>query len=446
MNLTTENIAAQELAIIIEIEASDYQPAAEAELKKYRQSANIPGFRPGKVPMGMIKKMYGQSVTVETINKLVSEELDKYIKENNVQYLGEPIINDDKTEIDWENENATQKFYFELGLKPEISLENVKFKAIKYYKIEADEKEIEEEIDNMRKRYGAVSDVEESVDGDLLVGTYIFKGEEMEAVNSSIFIDAIDDKKIKESFIGKKAEDVVSFDIKKAYKDENYIARVLGVKVEEIDPEKTKIDFTIKTITHLEMAPIDEELFNKVYPDGDVKTEEEFRNKIKESIEQNFVQHSEKQFVEEAVNEVMEKVEISLPADFLKRWMRKTSQEINDQNVDQEYEKMEKSVKWQLIENEIARNNDINVEVSDVRNYIKEFYKGYLAQISETEGEEEANKRLEGIADEAMKNQEDVRKIYEMLFDQRITAAIKNMIKPKETPISFEKFNKLGEK
>ena len=446
MNLTTENIAAQELAIIIEIEASDYQPAAEAELKKYRQSANIPGFRPGKVPMGMIKKMYGQSVTVETINKLVSEELDKYIKENNVQYLGEPIINDDKTEIDWENENATQKFYFELGLKPEISLENVKFKAIKYYKIEADEKEIEEEIDNMRKRYGAVSDVEESVDGDLLVGTYIFKGEEMEAVNSSIFIDAIDDKKIKESFIGKKAEDVVSFDIKKAYKDENYIARVLGVKVEEIDPEKTKIDFTIKTITHLEMAPIDEELFNKVYPDGDVKTEEEFRNKIKESIEQNFVQHSEKQFVEEAVNEVMEKVEISLPADFLKRWMRKTSQEINDQNVDQEYEKMEKSVKWQLIENEIARNNDINVEVSDVRNYIKEFYKGYLAQISETEGEEEANKRLEGIADEAMKNQEDVRKIYEMLFDQKITAAIKNMIKPKETPISFEKFSKLGEK
>lgn len=446
MNLTTENIAAQELAIIIEIEASDYQPAAEAELKKYRQSANIPGFRPGKVPMGMIKKMYGQSVTVETINKLVSEELDKYIKENNVQYLGEPIINDDKTEIDWENENATQKFYFELGLKPEISLENVKFKAIKYYKIEADEKEIEEEIDNMRKRYGAVSDVEESVDGDLLVGTYIFKGEEMEAVNSSIFIDAIDDKKIKESFIGKKAEDVVSFDIKKAYKDENYIARVLGVKVEDIDPEKTKIDFTIKTITHLEMAPIDEELFNKVYPDGSVKTEEEFRNKIKESIEQNFVQHSEKQFVEEAVNEVMEKVDVSLPADFLKRWMRKTSQEINDENVDQEYEKMEKSVKWQLIENEIARNNDINVEVSDVRNYIKEFYKGYLAQISETEGEEEANKRLEGIADEAMKNQEDVRKIYEMLFDQRITAAIKNMIKPKETPISFEKFNKLGEK
>ncbi|MGI6321115.1 MAG: trigger factor [Bacteroidales bacterium] len=446
MNLTTENIAAQELAIIIEIEASDYQPAAEAELKKYRQSANIPGFRPGKVPMGMIKKMYGQSVTVETINKLVSEELDKYIKENNVQYLGEPIINDDKTEIDWENENATQKFYFELGLKPEFSLENVKFKAIKYYKIEADEKEIEEEIDNMRKRYGAVSDVEESVDGDLLVGTYIFKGEEMEAVNSSIFIDAIDDKKIKESFIGKKAEDVVSFDIKKAYKDENYIARVLGVKVEDIDPEKTKIDFTIKTITHLEMAPIDEELFNKVYPDGSVKTEEEFRNKIKESIEQNFVQHSEKQFVEEAVNEVMEKVDVSLPADFLKRWMRKTSQEINDENVDQEYEKMEKSVKWQLIENEIARNNDINVEVSDVRNYIKEFYKGYLAQISETEGEEEANKRLEGIADEAMKNQEDVRKIYEMLFDQRITAAIKNMIKPKETPISFEKFNKLGEK
>lgn len=446
MNLTTENIAAQELAIIIEIEASDYQPAAEAELKKYRQSANIPGFRPGKVPMGMIKKMYGQSVTVETINKLVSEELDKYIKENNVQYLGEPIINDDKTEIDWENENATQKFYFELGLKPEISLENAKFKAIKYYKIEADEKEIEEEIDNMRKRYGAVSDVEESVDGDLLVGTYIFKGEEMEAVNSSIFIDAIDDKKIKESFIGKKAEDVVSFDIKKAYKDENYIAKVLGVKVEEIDPEKTKIDFTIKTITHLEMAAIDEELFNKVYPDGDVKTEEEFRNKIKESIEQNFVQHSEKQFVEEAVNEVMEKVDISLPADFLKRWMRKTSQEINDQNVDQEYEKMEKSVKWQLIENEIARTNDVNVEIADVRNYIKEFYKGYLAQISETEGEEEANKRLEGIADEAMKNQEDVRKIYEMLFDQRITAAIKNMIKPKETPISFEKFNKLGEK
>jgi trigger factor len=142
----------------------------------------------------------------------------------------------------------------------------------------------------------------------------------------------------------------------------------------------------------------------------------------------------------------MEKVDVSLPADFLKRWMRKTSQEINDENVDQEYEKMEKSVKWQLIENEIARNNDINVEVSDVRNYIKEFYKGYLAQISETEGEEEANKRLEGIADEAMKNQEDVRKIYEMLFDQRITAAIKNMIKPKETPISFEKFNKLGEK
>ncbi len=442
MNFTTENLSPLELGVSINLEPSDYLNSVESEIKKYRQKANIPGFRPGHVPVGMIKKMYGKSIKADIINKMVAEKLDEYVKENKITYLGEPIINEEKSIIDIEND-TNQTFYFELGLQPEIDLSKIKIGNIKQYQIEATEKQISEELEQLTKRYGSVSEPESVNETDLVIGEFVNSNEDSEPKETSIFVDLITDKKIKKQFIGKIATDKISFDVKKAFEDNKHIAKVLNIKESEIEDAKSEITFTIKNISRLTPSELNEDLFKKAFPDKEIKTEEEFKATIKDTIEKEFVQYSERKLVDETVKEIVDKSTIDLPASFLKKWLLRTNETINPENIESEYEKMEKSIKWQLIENVLVKENKIQIEMEDVKSYIREFYRGYFKSAEETTDDNTVNENLEKIVDQAIKNKEDVKKIYEMLFDKKITDALKNLVKPKTKKISFDEFIKL---
>lgn len=443
MNCTTENINDLELGVIIEIEPSDYLSSVESEIKKFRQKANIPGFRPGNVPSGMIKKMYGKSIKADVINKTVSDKLDEYIKENKITYLGEPIINEEKSSIDLENDEL-QKFYFEIGIQPEFDLKSLKITGVKQYEIEATEKQINDELEQTKKRYGNVSSPETIEEQDLVMGEFIYTDDaEATPTQTSIFIDLIEDKKIKKSFISKKADDTIKFDVKKAFKDAKHIAKALNIKESEVEEAKSEIVFTVKNISRLTPSEINEDLFSKAFPDKDIKNEEEFRAAIKETIEKEFIQYSEKKFVDEAIKEIIDKSDIKLPESFLKKWMVRTNDSITQENVDSEYERMNQSIKWQLIENSLVKENNISIDMNSVKDYIREFYRVYFKSAEQSADEETMNESLEKIVDQAVQNKEDVKKIYEMLFDKKITEAIKNLVKPKSKKISFDDFLKL---
>ncbi len=442
MNCTTENINNLELGVIIDIEPIDYLNSVESEIKKQRQKANIPGFRPGHVPVGMIKKMYGKSIKADIINKMVADKLDEYVKENKITYLGEPLINEEKSIIDIDND-VNQRFYFELGIQPEIDIAQIKLGAIKQYQIEATETQVSEEMEQLTKRYGNVSEPETINETDLVMGNFVYVNEDIESKETSIFIDLITDKKIKKQFVGKAPKDVITFDVKNAFEDKKHIAKVLNIKEDEIELAKSEISFTVKNISRLTPSEINEELFAKAFPDKGLKTEAEFKTTIKETIEKEFIQYSERKFVDETVKELIEKASFELPSDFLKKWLLRTNENITSENIDSEYEKMEKSIKWQLIENVLVKENKIYIEIEDVKSYIRNFYSGYFKSAEEVADENIVNENLEKIVEEAIKNKEDVKKIYEMLFDKKITEAIKNLVKPKAKKISFDEFIKL---
>lgn len=443
MNCTTENINDLELGVIIEIEPSDYMAEVESEIKKFRQKANIPGFRPGNVPMGMIKKMYGKSIKADVINKTVSDNLEKHIKENNITYLGEPIINEEKSSIDIEKETV-QKFYFEIGIQPEVDLKTIKHTG-KQYEIEATEKQIDEEVLQLTKRYGNVSSPETIGAADLVTGEFIYSDDEDTAtpIQTSIFVDLFEDAKIKKAFVDKKAEETIKFDVKKAFKDPKHIAKALNIKESEVENAKSEILFTAKSISRLTPSEMNEDLFKKVFPEKEIKTEKEFKTAVKEVIEKEFVQYSERKFMDETIKEIIEKSGIILPEEFLKKWMIQTNDTITKENVESEYERMNQSLKWQLIENALVKKNNIAINMDSVKDYIREFYRGYFKSSEAPTDEETMNENLEKIVDQAIQNKEDVKKIYETLFDQKITEAIKKLVKPKLEKISFDNFIKL---
>lgn len=445
MNCTTENIATLELGVIIDIEPADYLEQVENEIKKHRQKANIPGFRPGHVPVGIIRKMYGKSLKADLINKMVSDKLDEYVKENKITYLGEPIINEEKSFIDIEND-VNQRFYFEIGVQPDLDLANVKISGVKQYEIEATDTQIQEELAQLTKRYGSVSEPEAINDTDLVIGEFIYSDETVEnsePKQTSVFVDLIIDKKLKKQFVGKKSGEVISFDVKKAFNDNKHIAKVLNIKEEEIEAAKSEIVFTVKNISRLTPSEMNEDLFKKAFPEKEIKTEAEFKATIKETIEKEFIQYSERKFVDEAVRELIDKTEIEIPSAFLKKWLLRTNENITNENIDSEYDKMEKSIKWQLFENALVKENNIQIEMEDVKTYIRDFYRGYFKSAEEATDDDTVNENLEKIVEQAIKNKEDVKRIYEMLFDKKITEAIKNLVKPKAKKISFDEFIKL---
>jgi trigger factor len=445
MNISKENTDSLNAVLKIELSAADYQERVDKVLSDYRKNADMPGFRKGKVPMGVVKKRYGISVKVEEINKLLSDSVSKYIMEEKLDILGNPLPKE-SSPIDWEKQ---EKFVFEyeLGLAPDFEVKISKRNKLPFYVIKADDAMIDKYADDIAKRYGKMSSPEKVEDKDLVYGTFLELDTEGNVVEdgvtnqASVSLDAIKTKKLKNEFLGSEKGTVITLDPKKNFQSDTDAAAMLNIDKEAFSSLNAKFSFTIENISRMEPAALDVELFDKVYGVGVVKNVKEFRAKIAAEAENMFVAESDRKFQNEAVEFLLDKTSFDLPEEFLKRWMQSVSEKpITLAEIDSEFEGYKKSLKWQIIENKIATENKLSVSREEAIRQAKKLITAQMAQYGQMSPEEE---QLEQYAQQILANKEEEKNVYDRVFASKMTSFFKEAFKLEEKEISYDDFTKM---
>ncbi|MBN2868481.1 MAG: trigger factor, partial [Flavobacteriaceae bacterium] len=354
MNITRENIDALNAVVKVDIAKEDYSDKVEKILSDYRKTANIPGFRKGHVPMGMVKKQYGKAVLVDEVNKLLQDALNKYLTEEKLDVLGQPLPKQ-QDDIDWDGDNFS--FEFELGLAPEFSVDIKSKKAITHYNIVADDKMIDEQIERIQKQYGKLVSQDTVEKDSEITGT--FKNEEKEIDNTvTLTLDKFKGKATEKKFIGAKAGDVITLKTKGLYEDDHELMHALKIPHDDAHGLDIEVMFTISEINKRELADLDQELFDKLFGKDNVKSVTELKEKIKEDAEKQFVQQSDQKLLNDITEYLVENTKFDLPAEFLTKWMQVAGEkEMDEATAKEEYEKSEKSLRYQLIEAKIMEDH-----------------------------------------------------------------------------------------
>ena len=433
--------------ITVEVAAADYSEKVDKILKDYRKTADVPGFRKGKTPMAIINKKYRTSVIVEEVNKLLQDELYKHISAEKVRVLGSPMPIDE-TPIDWENtEDFT--FQYEVGLAPEFDVKITAKDKLNYYKIKADAKLVDGYCTDIAKRYGKMSNPEVSVEGDLIFcaiaqldvdGNVMSNGISNEA---TVAMEYIADAKIKKQFVGVKKDDVLKVNVMKAFTNHSDLGSMLNVSHDALhNLTSEEFQFTVKNINQLAPAELTTELFDKVYGEGKVKDVKEFKAKVQEEAEGQFVGESDRMLKNDIVTYFIEKLKLQMPDDFLKRWLVQTSEQpITMEMLATEYDMYAKSLQWQLIENKILENYEVKVTQEDVLNQTKKLIGSQMKQYGQPEGDDA---QLTDIATNILKNEEERKKIYDQIFDERTLVVYKENFKLTEKNVTYDEFVKLA--
>lgn len=442
MKITQENIDKLNAKLKINLVESDYRQKVDDVLINYRKTATIPGFRKGKVPMGQVKKMIGKSVLIDEINKMLQEAIYNHITENKIEVLGNPLPL--QSNVDWDN-STDFDFEFEMGLSPEfkVALDKGKFD---YLKIVADEKMVNHYVADMTKRYGKLIQPKKSEDNDLLMAEFselddhgsILAG----GINhtASVALDIIKDKKIKSSLIGLSNNDEVTIRINKDFS--NDVHHMLNISKEQSESLDADFKLVVKKISRMMPADLDQELFDKVFGKDSVKTEKEFKSKIKEEVEKSFVSESDNKLKNDVVLYLVDKVKMTLPDDFLKRWLVASNEnELTMEQVESQYTEYSKSLKWQLIENKIIKEHELEVKNEDVIDHTKELIKQNFAQYGQPAPED---KELNDVAMKVLGNEEERKKVYNQLYDVKTMKLYKSSFKLKEKEVTYDEFVKLA--
>ena len=445
MEITLDKKTNTEGLIKIKLTEGDYQPKVEEKVKDYARKANIKGFRQGKVPTGVIRKMFGKSILVDEINHLLSHKITDYIKDNNIQILGEPLPNHDKTkDIDWEAQKDFE-FEYQIGLVEEFNYDLSSKAKVTGYKIEVDEKTIQDTVSDLKKRFGKVSYPELSEAQDSLFGDLKRKDatEESNSENKKeqaiIQLDKVDSSE-KSRFVGLKKDDEVEFEPRKIYKDESLISELLGLNTQEAD---RVFVLKINTISRTEPAEMTTELFDRVFGKDVAKTEEEFINKIRETISDNYKRETD-HFLDHHIEDYfLQHTSINLPADFLKNWLKTSSQgQVTDDVLNTEFEQYTRGLKWDLIKNKIADDNKIKVEAAEVREKAKEMI---VAQFGGQAFADQLKDKLDGIAENYLANEngQNFMRLFNQLRAEKIMKHIKDHITIEEKRVSVDEFKKI---
>jgi len=450
MNITQENTDKLNAILNVKVEEADYMERVDEVLRDYRRQAKVDGFRPGKVPMGIIKKMYHTPVLVDEVNKLVSESLFEYLKENNVNILGEPLPHKDgEQKFDFENDKEFE-FKFDLGLAPEFNLEVTAKDKVPYYKIKVDKKQQDEHKDALLGRFGEFISVDKAGKDELIKGTLVKvdkEGKEVEngirVENVSMSLDMMKDEDQKILFSGAGSGAEVIFDVKKAYPNDTEVASLLRIDKAEVAMLEGTFKCVIEEVQKFEKAVIGTEFYDKVYGEGEVKTEEEFTKRVIEEIALNYERESEYRFMVDAREALIKKAKIDLPVEFLKRWMVETNEQITEEQVKEDFEKYEDDFRWQLIKESLLKQQDIKVSEEEALEAAKGMALNQYMQYGISNVPDEY---LENYAKEMMSKPEEARKFYEQKGEEKLISYIKSTVKLDEKEVSSEKFRKLYEK
>ena len=433
--------------IKIEVTESDYSEKVTDILKRYRKDAVVPGFRKGKTPMSIIEKQYKTSVVVDEVNKLLQDSLYKHITENKVKVLGSPMpLSDNK--IDWKN-NSDFIFEYEVGLAPEFDVKISKKDKLDFYKIIADKKLVDNYCNDIAKRYGKMSNPSKSIAGDLVYcliqqldsnGDIDSSGISNEA---TVSIDTIKEKKYQKMFIGVEPDVKFNLNVKKVFSNKSDLSTMLKISQGELENLSNELfEFTVIRINRLAPAVFDNELFNKVYPDGKIKNLKEFKNKIKEEAEKSFEVESDRMLKNDVVLYLVDKIKFDLPDEFLMKWLVKSSEKpLTIDQVKQDYPQYSKSLKWQLIENKILEEHKLKVDNDDLINFTKEIVKKQMQQDGQAISDD---KQIADIAENILKNEDERKRISNQLFDEKTLVIYKELFKLNQKSISYDDFVKLA--
>ena len=426
----------------IEVKKADYQVKVDEAVKTFRKKANVPGFRPGTVPVGMVRKMYGKSILADEVNKLVGEGIYNYIQENKLNILGEPLPNQEKQQpVDFAKEEDYE-FFFDIALAPEIKLDLTKKDKMDYFKIAIDEELVQKQISSYKANYGKYETVEEDAKP-----TDLLKGEVVElengtpkaggiAVEGAVLMPSyMKDEEEQAKFANVKKEAQIVFNPGKAYDgNETEIASFLHIDKDAVEAIAPEFMFTVKEITRYKEADLDQALFDKVFGEGTVKTEAEFLDKIKESLSSQLAPDSDYKFLLDA--------RALLENAFLKRWLLTTGSEKTAESLDAEYPKILEDLKFHLIKEQLAKDNDLKIEEADVRNVAMQAARVQFAQYGMVGMPDDV---LANYANEMLKNKETSRNLVDKAMEEKIAACLKSLITLNEKEISLDEFKKFFE-
>jgi trigger factor len=451
MNITKENIDELNGIIRVSIEKADYETTVEQVLNDHRKKMNMPGFRPGKVPQGLVKKMYGKAALVEEVNKLLSNGLSKYIVEEKLEILGEPLPNEElQKSIDWDNDDEYE-FVFDIGFAPDVKVSLDKRSKFPFYKIIVSEELIDQQISSYTARYGSnqpaeMVDAEATVRGDIvqLDETGNVKENGINAEMALISINLIKDEEIKNSFIGKKMDEDVVFDIKKAYPNDTEMAYLLNIEKKEAEGVDGNFKITIKEINQFVPAIIDNELYQKVYGEAtDVTDEISFRQKVAEEIGRMFEPSIDYRFANDARDMLVGKVKMSFPEVFLRRWLLASNNELTQEQIDADFEHFMEDLKWQVIKENIIKDNELKVEEAEVIELARQIAAAQFRQYGMFDVPVE---HLDGFAKQMLDKKEDRSRLFNKKMEDKIIEVIKSKVTLEEKEVSKDEFDKLFEK
>ena len=431
------------------VEAADYQEAVEKSLKNYRKKAQVPGFRPGMVPMGMIKKQYGTAVKVDEVNKVLGEKLYEYIQENNIKMLGEPLPNQEKqVPHDFEKDDDLT-FVFDIAVAPEFKAELTGKDKIDYYNITIDDKMIDDQVQMYASQAG------EFVKADVFSGNDTITGDLREldengntkeggivtesAMVMPAYIKAEDQKKL---FDGAKAGDIITFNPKKAYPDNDAeVAALLKTEKENVKDLNADFSYQITEIRHFQPAAVDQKLFDRVFGEGTVKDEKEFRQKISDTIAPQLQQNSDYKFLLDVRQHMEKKVgKLEFPEALLKRVMLQNNKDKGADYVEKNFEGSIKELGWHMIKEQLVAANNIKVEDADLKAVAKEAIRAQFAQYGMSNVPDDV---LENYAAEQLKKRENVDNFVDRAVDVKLTETLKKVVKLNEKSVTLEEFNKL---
>ena len=436
MQITRKDLDALNSTLTITLEQNDFAEKVMKVLNDYRKNANIPGFRKGHVPMGMIKKQYETPVTADEVNKILQENLNKYINDEKLELLGNPLPKMQE-EINWKAD--TIDFDFELGLSPQFEVKLKGKKAVTYFQIEADKKMIEDQLSHIQKQYGKLESSLKVTKGTEL--SVEIKNEEA-AIDTTpvIEFDQIKGKKNIQSFSDAKIGDTLELKTKNLFTEESAAARAFGVTVTQLDELPKTVTLTIKEVNKRILADLDQELFDKLYEAGTVSSVTELKTKVKEGIEKQFEPQSEQKLLNDITESLIKNTKFDLPKEFLIKWLQNSGEKpLTEEEAREEYEKSEKGIRYQLIEGEIIKEQNLQIKFEELQSFAKDLIKQQMAQYGQTvPGEKELN----DIAARIFANQEETKRLSDQLMSKKLLDFFKENAGIKTKKVNYTDFVK----
>lgn len=430
MKISKEQIDALNAVITLEIDKADYQGKVEEALNNYRKNASVPGFRKGHVPMGMIKKQYEKAIQMDELNKLISQSLNDFIDQEKLQLLGQPIPKEEGSDANFGDDH--HKLVFEIGLEPEFTIDLSQ--PIDYYDIKVTDKEIDTQIEHLRGHFGYYEESDSITEKSQISGTFFNEAEHIDKFFT--FTAAQLGEKALEALKGKKVGDQLTLSTKGLFKDPHMLMQALDKPHDEVHDLDIEVTFTVEKIQEQILAEMNEEFFQKVYPD--TTTEEAFREKVAKSIKEDFDHSCDVRLLDDATEALLERTKFDLPADFLKRWIRATSENpITEEEAAEDYEKSEKGLRYQLIEGKIIKDNNLQVSYDEIREFCENAIHAQMARFGLFEI---GKKELDNFVNNTLKERAEVERIHRELTGGKLIQFYKEKANLNKIEIDIDSF------